>query len=99
MTKHTPGPWVFEPSTPEDGINCWFVRGRGSDAREVVEVGAINGPQHLHEANARLIASAPDMLDALKDALATFEFWRPPQSDYVVQRVRDAIEQATKGYL
>ena len=57
-SKHTPGPWRVRLSTPEEGYYCWWIY--DADDREVTTVDGRD------EANARLIASAPDLLAALK---------------------------------
>lgn len=66
--QHTPGPWRFEESTKTVRTvlqNYWLVRLDSWDAGEV-----------NHEANARLIAAAPDLLEALELALvATDGVW------------------------
>lgn len=70
MTEHTPGPWVFEASTPSDGFECYWVTPEllGTPLCDV------RGPQNPeNEANARLIAAAPDLLAALKDFVETTE--------------------------
>lgn len=61
MSKHTPGPWTQGKTNPcnvsaNSALVCrTFPRGQyNTDSAE---------------ANARLIAAAPDLLDALKDAL------------------------------
>jgi len=59
MSKHTPGPWTF---VHEGGIDGgYFI-----DAKEDV---VVLPRGRLNEADARLIAAAPDMLVALQDAL------------------------------
>ena len=65
MSEHTPGPWrayLLADST------SWFVNSGPSTQRNEVE---IQLPAHWAsaEANARLIAAAPDMLAALERAL------------------------------
>lgn len=58
MTKHTPGPWVVNPiqlnqiATP--------------DARLEIARATVLRDQHETIANARLIAAAPELLEALK---------------------------------
>lgn len=55
---HTPGPWTTY-GHPADGIT---IRARGCAVADVI-------PQRgADEANARLIAAAPDLLEALEDA-------------------------------
>lgn len=62
--KHTPGPW----GSGFDSLNNWFSV-QDTDARMVVIVKARGNREHAEaEANARLIAAAPALLDALRDA-------------------------------
>lgn len=64
-TQHTPGPWKFELGTktirsiPE---NYWLATMDSWD-------GAVD-----HGANATLIAAAPDLLAACKDAMAALQY-------------------------
>jgi hypothetical protein len=71
MSKHTPGPWFIEPDghhllifggayRDEDGVTVQTKVGR-------VEGNATSGP--VIEANARLMAAAPELLAACKDLL------------------------------
>ena len=60
--QHTPGPWTYEASTKtvrSIPSNYWIATMDSWD-------GAVN-----HEANARLIAAAPDLLEALEMLLAS----------------------------
>jgi hypothetical protein len=59
-TKHTPGPWVARQSAhgPIDIFD--------SQERDVVTVYGGGVPSEHKQANARLIAAAPELLDALK---------------------------------
>lgn len=67
MTKHTPGPWrigdagaaIFGPKTDAP-----------SPATIVSAMGKAGGDVSAMRANARLIAAAPDMLNALRDVAA-----------------------------
>lgn len=63
MSKHTPGPWKAEPSGYGSVIS--------KDGKSMVAVWpeGLGGPTFPHEANARLIAAAPDMLSALSAAV------------------------------
>ena len=69
--KPTPGPWEAKPTGPWDGWDGWSVE----DATGAVVCDAhgsqLNGRR---EANARLIAAAPELLDALQ--AAKLELWR-----------------------
>ena len=69
MSKHTPGPWVVV------GSRTKYVEARlvGSLMQEVAACGptlADEGYGQQQEANARLIAAAPDLLEALIELAA-----------------------------
>lgn len=65
MSEHTPGPWHIE----HPHINCLEIR--DSAGGYVAELTKESGsePPPLMEINARLIASAPEMLEALRKLL------------------------------
>ncbi len=84
--KHTPGKWK--------------VLRRGSDNAEVVgpryEIALLNGYVEEDElmANARMIAAAPDLLEALQFAKSLLEssiLW----TSYTDERISPAIDRAT----
>jgi len=60
--KHTPGPWTVRLEE-----TWWEVQGKGGEAIALngSEYGDFGVPSE-HEANARLIAASPDLLDALQ---------------------------------
>jgi hypothetical protein len=63
MSKHTPGPWVAD-----DGYSATHLRIRSEDWGTIADV---NDPYNAMpdgelEANARLIAAAPELLEAAK---------------------------------
>ncbi len=66
MSKHTPGPWINDGDgivwSESDPIYGWI-----ADCR--------NGAQ---DANARLIAAAPDLLEALRSMLSEFSVMASP---------------------
>jgi hypothetical protein len=67
MTKHTPGPWTLDGHNLSSVIRCTVPRGHPDakhtcgDYETIAECGGDNW-----KANARLIAAAPDMLEALR---------------------------------
>lgn len=71
--KHTPGPWMM-PHFADDSAtcNCTSVLSdsqHGMGCIATVPHGDENEPLEIAKANARLIAAAPDLLEALKDLL------------------------------
>ena len=71
---HTPGPWELEHCRNEDGSKFITINGRGPHGAWLADIqaGNIDGKPadvtETHLANARLIASSPDLLAALEDA-------------------------------
>lgn len=83
-TKHTPGPWTVNAN----GIN--------SPDGHIVFFDVSGGP---HETDARLIAAAPELLEALEKLEQTASFWKDmgvniPFDD--LKQARVAIAKATK---
>ena len=82
MAKHTPGPWRYGEASNYCGFfiapeNCGptlaaVERPRGSD--DVINIMAFNFPGDT-EANARLIAAAPDLLAACQGAMRIVSLW------------------------
>lgn len=66
-TKHTPGPWWHGPSGPiMEGYSQPFAVAQRGTANLVAGVfGDVRGGKNTAEANARLIAAAPELLTAL----------------------------------
>lgn len=71
--QHTPGPWVVGNQDP---LNFGVRRGQGTEP-----IGFVYGPSFPERsevgqralANARLIAAAPDLLEALRAAVADWD--------------------------
>jgi hypothetical protein len=79
MTRHTPGPWIARQYS--NGLD-WGIDAPFGDTRHPLEdysgfatiYGSENYPRQgaiVAEANARLIAAAPDLLYALMEAVAS----------------------------
>ena len=68
--KYTPGPWKYIP-----GIVKHYVESENGDLRiGIQEMDLLDGHSVPAEANARLIAAAPDLLEAAKLALEKCPF-------------------------
>jgi hypothetical protein len=100
MSKHTPGPWAlrrdpshFDSLTEITGGIC----GNTKPFRSTLEV-SIGGDTDIHtlEANARLIAAAPDLLEALEVIVAT-EHERHGYNPFWTDQAHAAIAKAKGG--
>ena len=73
MSKHTQGPWmIYDDGDGEDSsdiINVWIDDRDGGEKYDIAAM-LLDRPVGERKANARLIASAPDLLEALENALA-----------------------------
>jgi hypothetical protein len=74
--KHTPGPWEFVPKlTASENHKGFFVRAEKATKNgkwALAEVQPGNEDGKLGEANARLIAAAPDLLKACAATMAGY---------------------------
>lgn len=97
-TQHTPGPWFYDWSSKiNDHIIGWHV---GRQVAPMDEMGCI---EHMitvpndhdgAEANARLIAAAPELLEALKDILAEIKNEHGDPSQDVLDRIEGISNRA-----
>lgn len=86
MNKHTPGPWKMDKwNTVKDIVgNTILVEGLALSGRT----------NHESLANTRLIAAAPDLLEALLDMVSAMESYGYPHSPEIAT-ARAAIAKAT----
>ena len=74
--KHTPGPWEFGPNHSSTGLAGQLVvrpAGEFPHGEWVADVGSMYDDHR--EANARLIAAAPDLLKALEKIIEMNRQW------------------------
>jgi predicted acyltransferase len=72
--KHTPGPWKAVRYTSHPHIEIFGVIGEGSTT--VQRVAYLQDHLTENDANARLIESAPEMYEALKNVVACYRTFR-----------------------
>ena len=94
IARHTPGPWTFDRSGDSRIVAdrlCVALVTRGVDDPQPFD---LEGP--TYQANARLIAAAPDLLAAGKALLAWYERADTTQDDVasVIVRLGDAVAKA-----
>jgi hypothetical protein len=95
--KHTPGPWSISRKSPHSHRAWIGAVGWGKFARVVVRMDGSARDCEDGLANARLIAAAPDLLEACEAALAAFDGSNIRlASEYVgaVGLLRDALSKA-----
>lgn len=98
MSKHTPGPWRVtemcgQATSPRDGYFVSLVDSLGvrSDIATVRRCPTINAGEVA--ANARLIAAAPELYEALKELVSTIDALGT-QGGNKMERARAAIAKA-----
>lgn len=88
MSNHTPGPWKIV-----DAWNDYMVEGQNGE--EIIWQDGPHETPTINEANARLIAAAPDLLKALEGLLdcAIYGFDMPNDNQFALN-ARAAIDKA-----
>lgn len=93
MTNHTPGPWKWQT----DGKGHFHITEANGEIGNMFIADIIPGMGKEQEwANRDLITAAPDMLDALKVALAFCDITKnySPDGDDVRKFIQKAIDKA-----
>lgn len=79
---HTPGPWRIKV----DDWNSQYIYGYDTQAGCEIYIADVSFSWNSAPANARLIAAAPEFLEALEGiASATCEKWEMPYADFKEQ--------------
>jgi hypothetical protein len=102
--QHTPGPWVIKPATGPEKEHLYFdvkpvlavddpYRGSVCTVHDAENIEGITVAES--EANARLIAAAPELLDVLRDCLHFMEMAELDDDEPHVVAARAAIAKAT----
>lgn len=92
MSEHTPGPWRAGYIDEQDRRERMIVRAEAVDGHPYVAI-CPNPLAGSHEANARLIAAAPDLLAACELMLSSPKYGNAP-SEAAVEAARAAIARA-----
>lgn len=104
MSEWTKGPWVYEDNMPRSYGSAWV---NSADVRKIAVCdGTRRSDTHgfclrmnegENEANARLIAAAPTMAEALENLLAHTEGVTLPAAAHVMREKARAALQLAKG--
>ena len=85
---HTPGPWVVHPTAHHPAVRSVGTSDTGP--RRICTVGSMNG-NPVDKKNARLIAAAPELLEALQFVMAA----SGEQLSTAFEQAQAAIAKAT----
>lgn len=94
MSGHTPGPWILTQHTGKEYGKPDLCSHAVMGANELQIATVVSDCVDGFEANARLIAAAPELLAALKSALQTAQFEGHPFRGWH-KEASDAIAKAT----
>lgn len=84
MNKHTPGPWIAQPD--KDSFGGWAI---GVEGKAIDEIAVCD------ERNARLIAAALELLEALQSLMHYFNSGNEyPVEKAIIKADSDAVQQA-----
>ena len=86
MSKHTPGPWAIYVNAPSDIV----IRKMSKDGYELCSIARVSSGY----ANTRLIAAAPELLEALTDCVEHMH-WTQPQGEAAWKKAKAVIAKAT----
>lgn len=92
-SETTAGPWLLHDPGPIDGMPPHYVENASGEAIALVVWGN-QMTRGTHEANARLIAAAPVLLDAIKGLIDFIEIDSLPINGDALQIARAAIAKA-----
>ena len=93
--KHTPGPWKFKPinycgTTP---VYCGDILEKSIGGTGMI-IAQCNGDTETANANARLIAAAPELLEACKEMLKYIDVCNKKIPQGLEKQLRSAINHA-----
>lgn len=93
MSKHTPGPWTVDGAEVRTDGNRRYSLTESANLC-IARCSSDQGEAGDAQANARLIAAAPEMLSVLKELMARRDKCFIPSEDGLDQRILAAIAKA-----
>lgn len=98
MSKHTPGPWRVDGGVSEYGAPAVYaledVRGGKRNRMFATVYGGPDTPREETVANARLIALAPEMLEAIERLLWLIEIELKIDGQHITAGARSLLARA-----
>lgn len=93
MSQHTPGPWGAYQLKGHEGSDFWWISAGNRNGWKGASYMQVSG--QIGEANARLIAAAPELLEALEQAADYLaEFFEEGREHRVIKLADAAIAKA-----
>ncbi len=103
MSKYTPGPWVFSRSDLCGDSRFYIAQSDDalytpnySDVATLIAETVSSEHRHIQEANACLIAVAPELLEALQESLRYFTYTSVRGMAHI-EKCERLIAKATQG--
>lgn len=98
--KYTPGPWIIDPAEVAEKQDPGFFGYPGDpEGYHMISTDAWRLTGHIGDANAKLIAAAPELLEALKRLLGSTNTGNADEHDEgcrcVIHEARAAIAKAS----
>lgn len=87
--KHTPGPWKFEPDS--GCVEVPIDRATATDATLGRPVAYVSGIRSERLGNGRLIATAPELLDAAENLLKWLREFHPDEPLFSTDRDKQNV--------
>src|SRR5690625_1957633 len=94
-SKHTPGPWTFSGQKGPVGI-CIKAQVWDSEGYNLSVMKSTEDPEEA-TANARLVAAAPDMLEALNEMVISFDILDIETDSLQREAIRNSKEAIKKA--
>lgn len=95
-SKHTPGPWITSESSHRIEWSHWIMTGGDRDAM-IAAAAEIPQAPGISDANARLIAAAPELLDVVQRLIAYNAHYSVATYQEWDGMIRDAKNAIAKG--
>ncbi len=93
MSKHTPGPWMVSRYSQSTVLKSIYIRG-GNERIARIAVPDTAQSIEEYEANAKLIAAAPELLTWLQLAVKILGNMPAISETWQVEQMRDVISKA-----
>ena len=91
---HAPGPWQMEPWQEAANRHGWSIQPHNTDPESPDTIADVFSIDSIGTANARLIAAAPELLEALSRVLVVAEHYMPNDDSQGPSETHEALHYA-----